>query len=445
MSTEKKKHSAWEQALHLAAQTPESRNRYVDFLRAFSIIIVICGHWLVVAFYVKDGEIFLPDILSISPWTQWLTWILQVMPIFFIVGGFSNSISWQSALKRGEGYKVWFATRLRRLISPVLPVLVIWAVIGIIANLFNADTAILKPASAFALLPAWFLVVYIVVVSLVPLVYRAWERFKIGSFWMLVAAAILVDAAVFLLGWKSLGWVNYIFVWVAVHQLGVAWQAQSMGDSRKRLLWAFGGIAALIALVTFGPYPISMVSVHGEEISNTLPPNLTMLALGVFQSGLLLSLEKPIRKWLSTLKIWAATVLINGMIMTLFLWHVTVLVLVAGLLLALGGIGLGVAPGSGAWWLTRQIWILLLSVILLTLVPIFLRYERLPSQKSPSSTPTWRLLLGALFFCTGLAILTLKGVTTNNLLGVRVIELALPFIGAVIAKLGVLSSVKMNR
>ncbi len=441
----KEKRNAWQQALNLAEQTPESRNRYVDFLRAVSIIIVICGHWLVVAFYIKDGEILLPDILSISPWTQWLTWALQVMPIFFIVGGFSNSISWQSTQRRGEGYKIWFAARLRRLISPVLPVLVIWIIIGIVANLFNADKSILQPASAFALLPAWFLVVYIVVVSLVPLVYRAWERFKIGSFWMLMAAAILVDIAVFLLGWKAFGWVNYIFVWVAVHQLGVAWQAQSMGDARQRLFWAIGGIAALIALVNFGPYPISMVSVQGEEISNTLPPNLTMLSLGIFQGGLLLSLEKPIRKWLDNLKVWAATVLINGMIMTLFLWHVTVLVLVTGLALALGGIGLGIAPGTGTWWLTRPIWILTLGVVLLTLVPIFVRYERLRKIENPSPTQTWRLLLGAFLFCYGLASLTLNGITAENMLGIRFVEMALPFIGAVIANLDVLPFVKRSK
>ena len=430
MTQNNQKRNAWQQATTLAEKTPESRNRYVDFLRAVSIIMVIFGHWLVVAPYIKDGEILLSDILSISPWTQWLSWVLQVMPVFFIVGGFSNSISWKSALKRGEGYNSWLASRLRRLISPVLPVLFIWAIIGIIANLFSADQSILKPASAFALLPAWFLVVYIVVVSLVPLVYKAWQRFKLGSFWMLAAAAILVDIAVFVFGWKALGWGNYVFVWVAVHQLGIAWQDKYL---KNTLIWAIGGFAALVALVTFGPYPISMVSVQGEEISNTLPPNLTMLALGIFQGGLLLSLEAPIRKWLDKKKVWTATVLINGMIMTLFLWHVTALILVSGIALALGGIGLGIAPGTSTWWLTRPIWILVLSTLLLTLVPIFLRYERLRKIENPSPIPTWRLLIGALLFCIGLAILTLNGVTADNWLGIRYMELALPFVGAVMA------------
>jgi len=433
MSTANPLIRAWQQAVLLAEKTPENRNRYVDFLRAASIIVVICGHWLVVAPYLNGEELLLSDILSISPWTQWLSWILQVMPIFFIVGGFSNSISWQLAQKRGEGYSPWLAARLRRLITPVLPVLAAWAVIGIIANLFNVDQSILQPASAFALLPAWFLVVYIVVVSLVPLVYKAWQRFKMASFWMLAAAAILVDIAVFALGWKALGWVNYVFVWVAVHQFGITWQAQIKSDARKMLFWAIGGLTALIALVTFGPYPISMVSVQGEEISNTLPPNLTMLALGIFQGGLLLSLEAPIRKWLDKKKVWTATVLINGMIMTLFLWHVTVLILVAGLALALGGFGLGIAPGSSAWWLTRPIWILILSTVLLILVPIFLRYERLRKIEKPVFVPAWRLLIGAIFFCIGLAILTLNGIPADNFLGIRFVELALPFIGATIA------------
>ncbi len=436
MTSQKKSLNAWQQAAYLAEKTPESRNRYVDFLRAASIITVIFGHWLVVAPHLDQGELILPDILSIVPWTQWATWLLQVMPIFFIVGGFSNAISWKSALKRGDGYNIWLSSRLRRLITPVLPVLVIWGILGLIANLFQADKSILQAASSFALLPAWFLVIYIIVVSLVPIVYRAWEKLKLGSFWLLVAFAILIDIAVFAAGWKNLGWVNYIFIWLAVHQLGFAWQEKYISGAKKALPWAIGGFVALTALVIFGPYPIAMVSVQGEEISNTLPPNLTMLALGVFQGGLLLSLEKPVRKWLDKKKVWTATVLINGMIMTLFLWHVSVLILIVGLALAFGGKVLEIAPGSSAWYLTRPIWILILSIVLLLVTPIFIRYERLRPQKSTSPLPAWRLLTGGLFFCVGLAILTLKGIPSDYWPGIRLVELSLPFIGVLIAGFG---------
>ena len=82
----------WAQASRLAAQTPPQRNRYVDFLRAASICVVILGHWLLVAPYLEDGQLVAADALSLIPWTRWLTWLLQVMPIFFLVGGFSNGI-----------------------------------------------------------------------------------------------------------------------------------------------------------------------------------------------------------------------------------------------------------------------------------------------------------------------------------------------------------------
>ena len=59
---------SWNAAARLAAQTPPERNRYVDFLRAASICLVITGHWLVIAFYSEDGpNIFRPGALASSP------------------------------------------------------------------------------------------------------------------------------------------------------------------------------------------------------------------------------------------------------------------------------------------------------------------------------------------------------------------------------------------
>ena len=41
----------------MAMQAPPERNRYVDFLRALSILAVVVGHWLVAAPYLKDGAV----------------------------------------------------------------------------------------------------------------------------------------------------------------------------------------------------------------------------------------------------------------------------------------------------------------------------------------------------------------------------------------------------
>ncbi len=77
----------WMTAVSLADQTPPERNRYVDFLRAVSITFVIIGHWLISTAYYVNGNLTPGHMLGIQPWTQWLTWLFQVMPVFFFVGG----------------------------------------------------------------------------------------------------------------------------------------------------------------------------------------------------------------------------------------------------------------------------------------------------------------------------------------------------------------------
>ena len=64
---------------------------------------------------------------------------------------------------------------------------------------------------------------------------------------------------------------------------------------RRAWPWAIGGGALLLLLVFAAGYPRSMVGVPGEEVSNTLPPSLAMLALGSLQAGLLQ--QRTLRDW----------------------------------------------------------------------------------------------------------------------------------------------------
>ncbi|MFQ5608871.1 MAG: acyltransferase family protein, partial [Woeseiaceae bacterium] len=110
----------------LAAQTPDERNRYVDFLRAVSILVVIIGHWLIATGHYVDGTMTPGHLLKSQPQVQWLTWLFQVMPIFFIVGGYSNAVSLESAARNAVGYAGWLAARLNRLVGPLLILLLFW-------------------------------------------------------------------------------------------------------------------------------------------------------------------------------------------------------------------------------------------------------------------------------------------------------------------------------
>ncbi|NNG17785.1 MAG: acyltransferase family protein, partial [Gemmatimonadales bacterium] len=406
----------WSRARALAAATPESRNRYVDFLRALSIGAVITGHWMVGVLYVVDGEPTVSSLLGYEPWTRWLTWVFQVMPIFFLVGGYSNGVSWKSATRRGKAYGEWLASRLSRLVGPVLPLLLVWAIAGAVAGQLGVESEMIRVGSQVALVPIWFLAVYVMVVVLVPATYAAWERFGLASFAILALAAVAADLLFFAARMRPLGWLNYAFIWVAVHQLGYAWRDGYFEGARKGLAWALGGAVVLAGLVAIGPYPVSMVSVPGEAVSNTLPPKLPMLALGIVQTGLLLSIEAPLRRWLRRLTPWTWTVLVNGMIMTVFLWHLTASSLVIGLALLLGDVGLTLAPASGAWWAARPVWLL---VYALALIPFALGFGRFERGAKGRPIAAWRPVVGAALVCAGLALLALDGIAGTGWLGLR--------------------------
>ena len=360
-----------------------------------------------------------------------MTWAFQVMPVFFLVGGYSNGISWQSAQRKGQAYNEWLQIRLLRLAGPVLPLIVMWIILAAGAQWIGLRPEMVKVASQMALIPIWFLAVYVVVVVLVPISFKAWQRYGFKSFWLLVLAAVIDDLLFFAADLRSLGWLNYGFVWLAVHQLGYAWRDGYMAGARQGLTWVLGGSLILIGLITIGPYPVSMVSVPGQEISNTLPPKIAMLALGIVQCGLLLSIETPMRRWLAKTTPWTAVVLINGMIMTIFLWHLTASTLTIGCALLFNDIGLEVTPGTGLWWAIRPVWI---AVYLLALLPFALGFGRFERSVSAGQVyPSLRLVSGAILICAGLALLALDGVVGEGWFGLRIGVLILPFIGAVLA------------
>ena len=423
--------SIWSRAADIAAQTPASRNRCVDFLRALSILIVIFGHWLAAAPYVADGQIVLSSMLEHQRWTHLLSWMLQIMPVFFIVGGYSNGVTWKAAIRDRKSYSEWLNARLQRLAGPVLPLLVAWALLGIGAHFFGARPETVKFGSQAALIPIWFLAVYVGVVMVVPLTYAAWRRFGMKSFWALALAVAANDFLFFVADLHGAGWFNYAFIWLAVHQLGYAWRDGNLQSGPRALVWTVSGLAILIVLVGFGPYPMAMVSVPGEAVSNSLPPKLPMLLLGMIQIGLALTFETPLRRWLAGPRSWTATVMVNGMIMTGFLWHLTASTLVIGIALQSGNIGLEVTPGSGSWWAARPIWLGFYFVVLSGFVLVFGRFERSGGARQPA--PAWRQIAGAVLMCGGLSFLALDGIGGNGWLGVRWWAILLPIAGAVLA------------
>ncbi len=415
-------------ARSLAERTPEDRNRAVDFLRAISILVVVFGHWLMAAPEVVDGEVRMVGLIGQTAWAQWLTWGLQVMPVFFFVGGYANAVGWRAARRDHTPYPTWLRERLRRLILPAIPVLAFWAPVATIAWRSGVDPDLITIASQAALVPTWFLATYVLIVALTPLTVALWER----AGWVAVigTAAIAGMVDVLALGFDvhAAAWVNYVFVWNVVHMFGYAWADDRIGAVRTRISLAVSGLAALSALVAFGPYPIAMVGLDNAGVTNSNPPKVTLIALGLFQFGLAMALEGPMRRWLSRPRQWTAVVAINGSIMSLYLWHLTVMVAVLAAGLAMGGFGFGLEVESVGWWLTRPLWLALLLTLTLPVVALVARFER-PGRDQRPAPAGWQPVMAVICVCAGLAMLARHGIADEE--GLNVVATLLPVAGIV--------------
>ena len=411
-------------ATALAAATPATRERYVDFLRVFSLAVVMLGHWLMAAVEWRDGRLVAGNILEAAPAAQWLTWVFQIMPVFFVVGGFSNTASWTAAVRDGKGYGTWLAGRLVRLVRPVLVFALLWSAVAGALTLAGVSPASVRAGSIAQ--PLWFLAVYVVVVAVAPVMIAAQRRFGWGVTVGLAAGVAVVDLARWPFGVPMVGWANLALVWLFAHQLGVAWREGGVapsgaptgvapsgapsgvaGWSRRRVVvLAAAGLGGLFLLTGPAGYPHSMVGGVGEVRSNTFPPSLALVALGTWQFALALLLRPAVDRWLRRPRAWAAVVAANGMAMTVFLWHLTALVIVAAVTLPTGLLGQP-SPGSAAWWALRPVWIVLLAIALTPLVAAFARVElkRGPAPRVSS----WRAGIAALAVAAGMAILARKG------------------------------------
>lgn len=424
--------STYQQALSLARETPSKRNRYVDLLRAFSILVVVVGHWLMAAPQVVDDGLQFNRLLSHTTWTHYLTWIVQVMPLFFLVGGFANAASWRSARARAESYGSWLRARLRRLVLPALPLLALWTVGALYLLNQGVDPDTVRMASQAALVPVWFLAAYLLVVALTPVTLQAWERFGWASLAMIAVLAVIVDVISIGLGMAGVGFLNYLFVWGTVHGLGYAWADSRLGGVTRRLGLAMVGLVTTVALVVVGPYPIAMVGLTTDGVNNSQPPKVTLIALGMFQAGLFLALEVPMRRWLARDRVWAPVVLVNARIMTIFLWHMTALLLVIGGLL-LWGQGLGIEVDSPQWWLTRPVWLAALALVAWPFMALFGRFER-PGEDRRPAPPAWRPVIAVVLFCVGLGYLAAQGIADDD--GLNGLIVTLPFLAATAGGVG---------
>lgn len=337
-----------------STSTVGGRDHFIDFVRAFSLIVVVAWHWVfTIIIWRPDG----PHASNPIGFTRGLfiaTWLLQVMPLFFFVGGFAHSEAWEAAEAKGRfRHTIGFAwNRAGQLARPAFALAFGWWLIGSVAvALWDIDGV--GRSVRLILSPLWFIAVYLLLILLFPVTHWLHERFGGLVVVFGVGIAAIVDVARFSHGVSWAGWVNMIAIWATCHQLGYFWE--SLVAAGRRVAWglAWSGLFCLTALVGSGLYPGSMVGVPGERFSNMAPPTICILALLMFQAGVALLLRPWVLHKLSTSEGWATvSEVINRFSLPLFLFHSTGMALWA----AFGHFVLHnetVREPTVKWWLTR--------------------------------------------------------------------------------------------
>jgi hypothetical protein len=373
----------------LDAATPATRDRYVDLLRVTSLGVVILGHWLMAVVLIgPDGGVTATNLLAVVPELQPLTWLLQVMPVFFLVGGFSHAVALASQRRRAGSYADFVRSRAGRLLRPTAVFVAAWLLLALLLEVTGQHEGVLRAASRTVAQPLWFVGVYLGVVALAPPMAALHRRLGRRAWAVpvaLAAGAAGVDALRFTAGVQYIGYLNVALVWLAVHQAGVLYADGTLARGGRRLAYALagGGLAGAYALTVLGPYPVSMVGLPGEPVSNMSPPTLAMVAHATWLTGLVLLLRGAVTRWLRRPRVWATVVAANGLAMTAFLWHLTAMFAAIAATVA-AGIALP-AAGSAGWWLLRPVWVAALALLTAALVAAFRRADRpRPARTRPA-------------------------------------------------------------
>jgi hypothetical protein len=262
----------------------------------------------------------------------------------------------------------------------------------------------------------WFVAVYLLLSLVTPWLLRAFHRYGLGLILPFAGAAVAVDGARFLLGGPSwLGYLNVLFVWVVPYLLGFGYaDGRFRGVSRRALVAvAAASVLVLALLVAAGPYPASMVGLPGDTMSNMNPPTICLLLVTGFQLPLALLVRGPVLRALAYRPVGRAVAFVQARSMTLYLWHLTAMVVTIGILEASGGFGLHVEPLTAAWWWSRPLWWLGLGAVVAAFIAVFGRFED-PVRDPRPAPPAWRPVLATVAMCGGLGVMAKFGIVSRG-------------------------------
>ncbi|ANI40033.1 acyltransferase family protein [Mycolicibacterium vaccae] len=351
--------------------TPTSRDRAVDVARLGSLLMVMFGHSVLLLATIDASGVRIGNLIGAVPAVAPLTWIAQVMPLFFLAGGAAAVYGHQAGTRWGT----WVFTRAQRLYRPVFWYLAAWSAGLLVARLvFGARSAAGLGAESVALL--WFLGVYLVALAFVPALIRLRTG---GAVAMLVAAltgaAAAVDAVRWATGAPEAGLLNFLFVWLIPVAIGVGY-ARGRVSVRTAFVAGVAAFAGQLALVTFGPYEVSLVVTGAEKVSNVSPPTVVLALQCIWMSCAFVCVAGALGRWACRPRVWRVVKAGNAGAMTLYLWHIVAIAIAA---FALNAVELDAYdPAAPGFWGRLALRAAVSAVVMLVLFRLLTPLERRP-------------------------------------------------------------------
>ncbi|CAL8896107.1 hypothetical protein KVA01_23110 [Kocuria varians] len=324
------------------------RDPALDAARVGCVIAVVCIHILMVTLTADpaSGELRSVLVPTRQSWYWWATWIFQIMPLFFVVGGASAAGAWRRRRAEGMESAEYVRERALRLVQPAA---LLWCAFALGAGAALA-AGVGPELVTFALsgmgMALWFLAAYLICQAVTPAFLALHERMGWVWCWVLLSCTVAVDILPITTGEPWWGLLNMVFVWPLVQQLGF-FRADGWFAARSRLTLvalAAAGYALLGVCVASGDYAPDM-------LTNLNPPTVCMVLLGFSQASLLEVASPALARLMRAPAARAVAHVVGTRAMTIYLWHLPVVVAVMAAWFFAGGHD--PVPGSAAWWLLR--------------------------------------------------------------------------------------------
>ncbi|MGY0499818.1 acyltransferase family protein [Nocardia sp. FBN12] len=330
----------------VSASTPADRDRFLDLLRIASLVIVVAGHCLMLTVTASGTEVHFGNVLADLPILQPLTWVLQVLPLFFFAGVAAGA----RGVRPGTSWGAWLFRRTQRLVRPLGYFVAASAVLLVVADLVLAP-GWHRPLAVTSVQLLWFLGMYLAVLACVPvlaaLVTSGRRLFVVVA--VIVSVIAVVDAVRLTGGPAELGYLNFIG-WLVPAALGIGYLRELL-SRRTAAVLACAVLVIDVALVLVGPYEASLVTVPGQRLSNLAPPSLLLAGHAVMLCCAAVAVAPRLRRLATRPRVWWLTVIGNTGAMTLYLWHMPALLTVL-VLSHLAGLDRTTPAEPGFWLLT---------------------------------------------------------------------------------------------